>query len=111
MRRWGEVNWCAGGWWCGWPFSLIFGRIGRYDRGMPKARTVFVCQSCGGQHPKCTLAGFFRQYELFYVVADERDVIRLRTNVRKNPPEEVYLYRARVPRENVRRLFLDYIRE
>src|SRR5574341_1390624 len=52
MRRWGEVNWCAGGWWCGWPFSLIFGRIGRYDRGMPKARTVFVCQSCGGQHPK-----------------------------------------------------------
>jgi hypothetical protein len=57
-----------------------------------------------------TLAGFFRQYELYYVVADERDVIKLRTNYRKNPPEEVYVYRTRAPRENVRRLFLDYIR-
>ena len=26
------------------------------------------------------LRGFFRQYELYYVVADERDVVRLRTN-------------------------------
>ena len=26
-----------------------------------------------------TLAGFFRQYELYYVVADERDVIGVRT--------------------------------
>ena len=32
------------------------------------------------------LGGFFRQYELIYVVADERDVIRLRTNYRKDPP-------------------------
>ncbi len=36
--------------------------------------------------------GFFRQYELYYDVADERDAIRLRTNYRKNPPEEVHLY-------------------
>jgi hypothetical protein len=28
-----------------------------------------------------------------YVVADERDVIRLRTNHRDNPPEDVYRYR------------------
>ncbi len=41
-----------------------------------------------------TLKGFFRQYELFYVVADERDVIRLRTNYRKDPPEDVYVYRV-----------------
>jgi len=34
-----------------------------------------------------TIKGFFRQYELTYIVADERDVIRLRTNYRKNPPE------------------------
>jgi hypothetical protein len=26
-----------------------------------------------------TVAGFFRQYELYYVVGDERDVIRVRT--------------------------------
>jgi Domain of unknown function (DUF4105) len=35
-----------------------------------------------------TIKGFFRQYELFYVVADERDVLRLRTNYRHDPPED-----------------------
>jgi Domain of unknown function (DUF4105) len=58
-----------------------------------------------------TIAGFFKQYELFYVLADERDLIRLRTNYRKDPPEDVYLYRTRAPAANARRLFLDYIRE
>jgi len=56
-----------------------------------------------------TLKGFFRQYELFYVVADERDVIRLRTNYRHNPPEDVYIYKASAPIENGRRLFMAYI--
>jgi hypothetical protein len=58
-----------------------------------------------------TIKGFFRQYELTYIVADERDVIRLRTNYRKDPPEEVYLYRLRPPKENARRLFLEYSRK
>ena len=56
-----------------------------------------------------TLKGFFRQYELYYVVADERDVIGLRTNYRRDPPEEVYLYRTHGPIENGRRLFLEYM--
>lgn len=56
-----------------------------------------------------TIKGFFRQYELYYVVADERDVIRLRTNYRKNPPEEVYLYRVNGSIKNERRLFLQYM--
>ena len=56
-----------------------------------------------------TLKGFFKQFELFYVVADERDVIRLRTNYRKDPPEDVYLFRANVPQKNIKRLFLDYV--
>ena len=56
-----------------------------------------------------TVAGFFRQYELYYVVADERDVIRVRTNYRRDPPENVYLYRVKGPTENARRLFLDYM--
>ena len=41
------------------------------------------------------LKGLFRQYELVYVVADERDVIRLRTNYRRSPPEDVYVYRVK----------------
>jgi len=36
-------------------------------------------------------------------------VIRLRTNYRKDPPEEVYLYRLQGPKENARRLFLEYL--
>jgi len=56
-----------------------------------------------------TLKGFFRQYELYYVVADERDVIRLRTNYRKDPPEDVYVYRVQGSVENGRRLFVEYI--
>jgi len=58
-----------------------------------------------------SLAGFFRQYELFYVVGDERDVTRVRTNYRKDPPEEIYLYRLRGRPENRRRIFLEYLRK
>jgi Domain of unknown function (DUF4105) len=56
-----------------------------------------------------TIKGFFRQYELIYIVADERDVIRLRTNYRKDPPEDVYLYRLQGRKENARLLFLEYL--
>jgi hypothetical protein len=52
--------------------------------------------------------GFFRQFELTYIIADERDVVRLRTNYREG--EDVYLYRARMTPEQGRRLFLDYLR-
>lgn len=57
-----------------------------------------------------TLKGFFRQYELFYVVADERDVIRLRTNYRRDPPEDVYIYRlSGRSLDNGRRVLDEYI--
>jgi hypothetical protein len=56
-----------------------------------------------------TLAGFFRQYELYYVVADERDVVRVRTTYRQ-PQEDVYIYRVNGPVKNLRRIFLDYIK-
>jgi hypothetical protein len=51
--------------------------------------------------------GFFRQYEITYVVADERDVVRLRSNLRG---EDVYLYRLHVPVQAVRALFVSYLR-
>ena len=57
-----------------------------------------------------TIKGLFRQYEIFYVVADERDVVRLRTNVRNDPPEDVYMYRVHGPMEIGRRLFVEYMR-
>jgi hypothetical protein len=56
-----------------------------------------------------TLAGFFRQYELVYVVADDRDVVRVRTTYRQ-PQEDVYVYRVKAPLVNIRRGFLDYVK-
>lgn len=61
--------------------------------------------------PYSTVLGFFRRYELVYVAADERDLIGLRTNVRADPPEDVYLYRVAMPRDAARRLFLEYLRD
>ena len=55
-----------------------------------------------------TLAGFFRQYEIYYVVADERDVVGVRTTYRQ-PQEDVYIYRIKGPLKNARRVFLDYL--
>jgi len=56
-----------------------------------------------------TIKGFFRQFELMYIVADERDLIGLRTNYRQDPPEQVYRYRIKAPKENIKRIFLEYI--
>lgn len=58
-----------------------------------------------------TIKSFFRQYELYYVVGDERDLVRLRTNVRKSPPEDVYLYRLKGDPGTAKALFLEYIKE
>jgi hypothetical protein len=52
------------------------------------------------------LRGFFRQYELYYVVADERDVIRVRTDCRG---EDLYLYRLRTPPARARALLEQYL--
>ncbi len=54
-----------------------------------------------------TVKGFFKQYELAYVVADERDLVRLRTNYRG---EDVYLYRLRPSSETLHNVFLDYLK-
>jgi hypothetical protein len=53
------------------------------------------------------IGGFFRQYELIYIVSDERDVIRVRTNFRHG--EDVYLYRTTASPENARERFMEYI--
>lgn len=52
--------------------------------------------------------GFFKQFELSYVAADEQDIIRLRTNYRK---ERVYLYPLQVSIDTARALLQDYLTE
>jgi hypothetical protein len=53
------------------------------------------------------IGGLYRQYELIYIAADERDVIRVRTNYRQG--EDVYLYHTTVTPDQARVRFLDYI--
>jgi hypothetical protein len=52
------------------------------------------------------LAGLFRQYELMYVIGDDRDLIKLRTNYRL---DKVYLYPIDAPPEKLRELFTDML--
>lgn len=50
--------------------------------------------------------GLLRQYELAYVIADERDVIKLRSNYRK---DEVFLYPILTSKENMQKLFVSML--
>jgi Domain of unknown function (DUF4105) len=52
------------------------------------------------------IGGFFKEFELSVIASDERDVIRVRTNVRG---EDDYLYRIRMPVDDIRSLFLAYV--
>jgi hypothetical protein len=54
------------------------------------------------------IGGFFKEFELSIIAADERDVIRVRTNVRG---EDDYLYQIRLPVSAIRSLFLAYVEQ
>ncbi|MCF6174921.1 MAG: DUF4105 domain-containing protein [Victivallaceae bacterium] len=53
------------------------------------------------------LSGIFNQYELIYILADERDILRLRTNFRK---EQVYLYRVKINQLLLQKVFVEIIK-
>jgi len=52
-----------------------------------------------------SVAGFFKQYELAVIAADERDVVRVRSNIRG---EDVRIYRLRMTPANARVLLGEY---
>jgi hypothetical protein len=106
LRRLDRVDLIAV-YWMGPAIAHLFVSFGFGDEHLPIS--IEVRKERAEQYS--SLAGFFRQYELFYVVADERDVIRVRTNYRHSPPEEVYVYRVTGSPENSRRVFLDYMRD
>jgi hypothetical protein len=75
-----------------------------FEGGLPLAVSIETRKQEGESYS--AIRGFFRQYELYYVVADERDVIGLRTNQRG---EQVFLYRLRTPVARARGLLLSYV--
>jgi hypothetical protein len=83
------------------------------------AHTIMSWEFADGQHLAVSIEtrkevgeeysavlGFFRQFELYYVAADERDLVGLRTNHRG---EDVYLYRMMTPVPRARKLLVDYL--
>jgi hypothetical protein len=72
----------------------------------------YVCFSIETRKQKgqdySAVKGLFRQFELACIVADERDLVRLRTNYRRD--EEACLYRVRMTPAQGRTLLLDYLR-
>jgi hypothetical protein len=77
-----------------------------FDDGQHLAISIETRKEKGESYS--ALRGFFRQYELYYVVADERDLIGLRTNYRG---EQVYLYHIRASASQARALLVDYLGE
>jgi hypothetical protein len=75
-----------------------------FDDGRHLAVSIETRKEVGEAYS--AVRGFFRQYELYYVFADERDLIGLRTNHRG---ETVYLYRLPAPPERARRLLEIYL--
>jgi hypothetical protein len=76
----------------------------QFSDGLPLCFSIETRKTLGQQYS--TLEGFYRQYTLIYVVADERDSIRLRTNYRR---EDVYLYHTLASPAQARQRFREYI--
>lgn len=75
-----------------------------FDNALPLCISIETRPEIGeGFNP---IASLFKQFELIYVVGDERDIVGVRTNYRK---EDVYLYRILTSPENARRLLLVYL--
>ena len=76
----------------------------QFADALPLCFSIETRKTIGQQYS--TLEGFYRRYTLIYVVADERDVIRLRTNYRR---EDVYLYHTLASPTQARQRFREYI--
>ena len=72
---------------------------------LPLCFSIETRKSVGQEYS--AVRGLYRQYTLIYVVADERDSIRVRSNYRHG--EDVYLYRTLASPPEARERFLEYI--
>ena len=72
---------------------------------LPLCFSIETRKSVGQEYS--AVRGLYRQYTLIYIVADERDSIRVRSNYRHG--EDVYLYRTLASPPEARERFLEYI--
>jgi hypothetical protein len=91
--------------WDGWAIAHMLISFG-FDDGRHVAFSVEVRRQKNQVYSE--IGGFFKRDGLSIIAADERDVIRVRTNIRG---EDDYLYRIRMPLSAMRSLFLGYIEQ
>ncbi len=91
-----------------WGSPLIAHTIASWDFGENQHLAVSIETRKEVGEEYSAVLGFFRQFELYYVVADERDVVRVRTNFRG---EDVRLYHLETKPEVARAILLDYVEE
>ena len=77
----------------------------RFDNTLPICFSIETRLEEGENYS--AIGGLYRRCELIYVCADERDVIRLRTNFRKG--EDVYLYHTTVKPAEAQARFREYL--
>ena len=77
----------------------------QFSDAPPLCFSIETRKTVGQQYS--AVEGLYRRYTLIYIVADERDVIRLRSNYRR---EDVYLYHTLVSPQQARERFREYIK-
>jgi len=80
--------------------------VWEFDDAPPLAVSIETRKEKGEEYS--AVLGFFRQFELYYVVADERDVLGVRTNHRN---EQIRLYRLATSPAAARALLEGYVEE
>lgn len=91
--------------WAGDSIAHVFLSFG-FDDGRHLAVSIETRRQ--KKFPYSTIAGFFHHYELTYVTADERDLIGVRTDIRK---ERVYLYRLDLSAQTREAVFKNYLEQ
>jgi Domain of unknown function (DUF4105) len=91
-----------------WASEHIAHTIMSWDFGQDRHLAISIETRKDTSQEYSAIKGFFKQFELSYIAADERDLIRLRTNLRK---ERVYAYRLLTTNEQARALLENYISE
>ncbi len=91
-----------------WGSPLIAHTIASWDfgDGQHLAVSIETRKEVGEEYS--AVLGFFRQFELYYVVADEQDLVGVRTNFRG---EDVRLYHLKTKPALARGILLDYLDE
>lgn len=75
------------------------------------ADKTYICVSVETRvregEPQTSLRGLFKRYGVICILADEEDLVKLRTDFRK---EDVYLYRLKLSQLEIKAIFLDVLR-